>query len=321
MEFLKFLKQAHMTDLNKYIKYSDNNYKLYHGETVSIMKLIPDDNFNCIFSDPPYNLSNDGITCQNGQMIKLNKGDWDKSQGFENDVNFHRSWITECFRILKPGGSMWVSGTYHSIYQCGYIMQEMGFWILNNIVWYKPNASPNLACTRFTASDETIIWATKPGKDYTFNYDLIKYGELFDDPLKKMNSQMRSVWCIPTTPPSEKTFGFHPTQKPRKLLDRIVLSSTNIGDSILDPFNGSGTTGVTSLAFGREYTGIDLNEEYLDLTKQRIDGLNLEFEMNKLNEQLKLSQLKSEDNKVKNKQNREENMENSSLDDLFDVSE
>lgn len=277
-------------------------YNLINDNCIERMAHFDDGLFSCIFADPPYNLSNNGITCQNGKMVRLDKGEWDRSKGFVNDVDFHRQWLTQCFRILKPGGSFWVSGTYHSIYQCGYLMQEMGFWILNNIVWFKPNASPNLACSRFTASDETIIWATKPGADYTFNYDLMKYGKFDDDPLNKLDLQMRSVWCIPTTPPSEKTFGQHPTQKPRALLNRIILSSTNEGDMVLDPFNGSGTTGVTSVAFGREYTGIDLNPDYIEITRQRIENINVESEMAFLTEQIYISNIKTEENKIKNKE-------------------
>ncbi|MDD2230359.1 MAG: site-specific DNA-methyltransferase [Candidatus Cloacimonetes bacterium] len=224
-----------------------------------------------IFADPPYMLSNDGFTCQNGRMVKVNKGKWDKSKGFEEDAVFHESWISECRRVLKPEGTIWISGTYHSIYQCGYILQKLGFHILNDIAWFKPNAAPNLSCRFFTASHETVLWARKDkGAKHTFNYETVKNGIYAEDPLKKPNTQMRSVWSIPTPRPNEKTQGKHPTQKPIALLKRIVESSTKDGDIILDPFNGGGTTGIASLMVGnRKYIGCEIDQGYIELTIKR----------------------------------------------------
>ena len=180
-------------------------------------------------------------------MVSVNKGDWDKSKGFKDDYDFHHKWLEAAKRVLKPGGTLWVSGTYHSIYQCGHALQSLGYHILNDISWFKPNAAPNLSCRFFTASHETLIWARKdPKGKHKFNYDAMKNGNWNGDFLKKQNMQMRSVWAIGTPKPEEKKFGKHPTQKPHELLKRIVLASTNKGDIVLDPFAGSSTTGIAA---------------------------------------------------------------------------
>lgn len=248
-----------------------DSYTLYHGDCLKVLETLPEDSVDLVFADPPYNLSNDGVTCQNGRMVSVNKAKWDKSQGFETDVAFHDAWITACQRILKPDGSLWISGTYHSIYICGFLLQKHRFHLLNDIEWFKPNASPNLSCRYFTASHETLLWArpTKQGK-HTFNYTEMKEGDFSEDAFKKPGKQMRSVWSIPTTPKREKTFGRHPTQKPERLLERIVLASSSEGDLILDPFVGSGTTGVAALKHGRHFIGIDNESEYLAMTIKRI---------------------------------------------------
>ncbi|MCG3662652.1 site-specific DNA-methyltransferase [Aliarcobacter butzleri] len=252
--------------------YSENGIKLYLSDTLELLKSMPDNYVDMVFSDPPYNLSNNGITCHSGKMVSVNKGDWDKSKGIMDDFNFHNQWITECKRILKPNGTLWISGTYHSIYQCGFSLQLNDFKILNEIVWFKPNASPNISCRYFTASHETIIWAKKDKKSkHIFNYEKMKFGEWHKkDIIKNKDKQMRSVWSIPTPPKREKEFGKHPTQKPEELLKRIILSSTNENDLILDPFTGSSTTGVISKKYNREFIGIDYNKDFLELSKKRI---------------------------------------------------
>ncbi|MDR1747846.1 MAG: site-specific DNA-methyltransferase [Spirochaetaceae bacterium] len=221
--------------------YITENESIYNDDCLEVLSRIPEDSIDMIFADPPYMLSNNGFTCQNGRMVNVNKGKWDKSNGFENDIIFHNEWIAACRRILKPEGTIWISGTYHSIYQCGYLLQKNDFHILNDIAWFKPNASPNLSCRFFTASHETLLWARKDKKaKYTFNYEHMKHGNFPEDKLKKENMQMRSVWSIPTTPKQEKEYGKHPTQKPVSLLTRIVTASTKPGDIVLDPFNGGG---------------------------------------------------------------------------------
>ncbi|HHL43904.1 MAG TPA: site-specific DNA-methyltransferase, partial [Hellea balneolensis] len=221
------------------------------------------------------NLSNDGFTCKGGRMVSVNKGAWDKSAGPIEDMAFHREWIAACHRKLKPGGTIWISGTYHSIYQCGWALQEGGWHILNEICWFKPNASPNLSCRMFTASHETLIWArTNKKHKHVFNYQDMKNGEWHEgDQLKKDAKQMRSVWSIPLTKKSEKRFGKHPTQKPEALLDRIVLAASQPGDVILDPFCGSGTTGVVAVRHGRRFIGVDMDGQFLEtLARPRIEA-------------------------------------------------
>ncbi len=254
---------------------------LYVGDCLEIMSRFPDNYVDMIFADPPYMLSNDGFTCHAGRMVKVNKGDWDKSNGFEADFKFHETWISECRRILKPQGTIWISGTNHSIYQCGYLLQKLNFHILNDIAWFKPNAAPNLACTTFAHSHETLLWARKDKKArHIYNYELMKYGIFSGDKLKVPQKQMRSVWSIPTPPAEEKIFGKHPTQKPISLLTRIILASTNEGNLILDPFNGGGTTAIAAKIIGkRKFIGIDINEEFIDLSIKRLKNFNLQMSL------------------------------------------
>ncbi len=250
--------------------FSKDNFVLYHGDSINLLSQLSPDSIDMIFADPPYNLSNGGFSVHAGRMVSVNKGDWDKSKGFEDDYAFHHLWLEACRRVLKPHGTLWVSGTYHSIYQCGHALQSLGYHILNDIAWFKPNASPNLSCRFFTASHETIIWARKEKKaKHTFNYELMKEGNWPEDHLKKPGLQMRSVWSMGTPRPDEKKFGKHPTQKPLDLLKRIVLASTNKNDVILDPFTGSSTTGLAAVINDRKFIGIDLEKNYLDLSIKR----------------------------------------------------
>jgi site-specific DNA-methyltransferase (adenine-specific) len=251
--------------------FEDDRFKLLKGDCLMLLLKMKENSVDMIFADPPYNLSQGSFSCQNGKMVSVKKGDWDMSKGIENDFAFHNLWIKECKRVLKPNGSIWISGTYHSIYQCGFSLQSNGYHILNDVAWLKPNAAPNLSCRFFTASHETLIWARKSKEaKHTFNYQEMKNGEWHEkDIIKKEGKQMRSVWSIGTTKPIEKINGKHPTQKPEDLLKRIILASTNKGDLILDPFNGSGTTGIVANLFNRRYIGIEQEQEYLNLTKRR----------------------------------------------------
>ena len=256
--------------------FSENNFVLYNGDSLNLLKELPENSIDMIFADPPYNLSNGGFTVHAGRMVSVNKGDWDKSNGFAKDYEFHYKWMEACKRVLKPHGTLWVSGTYHSIYQCGHALQSLGYHILNDISWFKPNASPNLSCRYFTASHETLIWARKDKKaKHIFHYSLMKNGNWPEDQLKKPGLQMRSVWAMGTPKPEEKKFGKHPTQKPIDLLKRIVLASTNEGDVVLDPFTGSSTTGLASILNNRKFTGIDNGKDYLDLSIKRLNDLGL----------------------------------------------
>ena len=251
--------------------FEDTIFVLYHGDCISILSQLPANSIDMIFADPPYNLSNNGFSLHAGKRVSVNKGAWDKSRGFKDDYNFHYRWLDACQRALKPEGSLWVSGTYHSIYQCGYALQALGYHILNDIAWFKPNGSPNLSCRYFTASHETLIWARKDKKaKHFFNYDLMKNGKWLEDFIKKPNLQMRSVWAIYPPKKSEKKFGKHPTQKPVELLKRIVLASTKLNAVILDPFTGSSTTGIASATIGkRKFIGIDTEKEFLNMSIKR----------------------------------------------------
>ena len=250
--------------------YSHKNFRLYHGDSLEILKEIPSECVDMIFADPPYFLSNGGFTVHAGKMVSVNKGEWDKSQGYENDLASYDAWIKEAKRILKPNGTIWISGTYHSIYLCGYTLIANDYKILNDIAWHKPNAAPNLSGRYFAASHETLIWAAKSKKSkHTFNYDLMRNSEWPKDFIKNPGKQMRSVWAISTPCPAEKVHGKHPTQKPLNLLERVVLSSTKEGELILDPFTGSSTTGIAAHKWGRKFVGIDNNKDYLDLSIKR----------------------------------------------------
>ena len=275
--------------MDKYLFYKNNNIRLYNTNCLDLLKQIPDNTFDMVFADPPYFLSNGTFTCQNGRMVSVKKGNWDIGKTAEENFKFHLEWLKECKRLLKPNGTLWVSGTYHSIYQCGYALQLLNYHILNDIAWLKPNASPNLSCRFFTASHETLIWARKDKKGkHTFNYEAMKNWE---DNYKKeikcthcgkvdryeilheKGNQMRSVWAINTPKKEEKIFGKHPTQKSLDLLRRIIVASTNENDLVLDPFAGSCTTGVACKIYGRKFVGIDVEREYLEVGKKRIESV------------------------------------------------
>jgi site-specific DNA-methyltransferase (adenine-specific) len=252
--------------------FDDNNFCLYNGSCLDVIKSFPDCHFDMVFADPPYFLSNGGLTVHAGKMVSVNKGKWDQSKSAVEDFEFHLNWIKEVRRVLKPEGTIWISGTYHSIYQCGYALQLESYHILNDVSWFKPNASPNLSCRFFTASHETLIWARKDKKaKHYFNYDLMKNGDWAGDLIKKPNLQMRSVWSINPPKPYEKIFGKHPTQKPIALLKRCILASCKSGGVILDPFCGSSTTGIATIICGddRKFIGIDMEKDYLDLSIKR----------------------------------------------------
>jgi len=279
---------------------------LYRGNCFELLDAIaakyPEGRFDCIFADPPYFLSNGGITCHAGRMVKVDKGDWDKSRGPELNHEFNLEWLRRCQRVLKPNGTIWVTGTHHVIFSIGFAMQQLGFKILNDIAWEKPNPPPNLSCRYFTHSTETIIWAAKNEKSkHTFNYAAMKAvtgkqmktvwrrgefalvgtsyqpipaGNLPDTPVGESPAppeDMGSIWTIPPPSGDEKTFGKHPTQKPIALVERCLLASTNEGDLVLDPFLGSGTTAVACIRLKRRCIGIDMDGAFVALAAKRVD--------------------------------------------------
>ncbi len=259
--------------------FSDGCFTLYLGDSLKLLGKMPKESAHMVFADPPYGLSNGGATCQGGNWQSVDKGKWDKSKGVRHDFNFHQRWIKEAADVLCDHGSMWVSGTYHSIYACGFALQMEGLKILNDICWFKSNASPNLSCRYFTASHETLIWALKnPKARHTFHYQEMKNGEWHkDDRLKKEGRQMRSVWQLSKAGSKEKKEGKHPTQKPLKLLKRVILATTNPGELVIDPFAGSSTTGLMAYATGRYYIGFEQEEEFLELSVKRYQALKQEL--------------------------------------------
>jgi site-specific DNA-methyltransferase (adenine-specific) len=254
----------------KQLYFEAEDFILYQGDSLKLLKQFEEKKFELIFADPPYFLSNDGKTCKSGQWETVNKGKWDKSQGFHEDLSFTESWLQEAHRLLNDDGSIWISGTMHIIYKVGFLLEKIGFDIINDIIWFKPNAPPNLSCRYFTHSHEILLWARKSEEsNHTFNYESMKHWNNPKDKLKNRDKQMRSVWSIPLLSKSEKEFGSHPTQKPIELLTRIILASSNEGDLVLDPFVGSGTTGIACNFFNRKFIGIDIDKKYLDLSIKR----------------------------------------------------
>jgi site-specific DNA-methyltransferase (adenine-specific) len=240
-----------------------HHLSLYHGDCLQILAAMPPDCVDLIFADPPYFLSNGGITCHAGKMVSVNKGAWDRSRGAAENHEFNLSWLAAAQRVLKPNGSIWVSGTAHVIHSVGFAMQQLEFKLLNDISWVKPNPPPNLSCRYFTHATETIIWAAKnKNSRHTFNYKLMR--EL------NAGKQMKSVWTIPPPESWEKRFGKHPTRKPVALLDPILRASSNEGDLVLDPFAGSGTTILAALRLRRFTIGIEFEDSSLSLALSRV---------------------------------------------------
>jgi site-specific DNA-methyltransferase (adenine-specific) len=240
-----------------------HHLRIYQGDCLDILAQIPPSSVDLVFADPPYFLSNGGITCHAGKMVSVKKGSWDVSQGPDANHAFNKSWLAAYQRVLKPNGAIWVSGTAHVIHSVGFAMQQLNFKLLNDISWVKPNPPPNLSCRYFTHATETIIWAAKDKKSrHTFNYKLMKE--------TNRGKQMKSVWEIKPPETWEKKFGKHPTQKPVALLERILLASTNEGDTVLDPFLGGGTTLLTAFRLRRRAIGCELSLEYINLSIRRL---------------------------------------------------
>lgn len=242
------------------------------GDCIEMMKTLPARSIDVIFADPPYNLQLGGdLSRPDNSEVKGVVEDWDKFSSFSAYDKFCREWLLEAKRLLKDDGTIWVIGSYHNIFRLGALMQDLGFWILNDIVWRKTNPMPNFRGRRFTNAHETMIWASKTeNSKYRFNYDAMK--ALNED------LQMRSDWTLPICTGSErlkKSSGekAHPTQKPEALLHRVILSSTNTGDVILDPFFGTGTTGAVAKKLGRDFIGIERDQEYRSYAQERIDSI------------------------------------------------
>lgn len=256
-------------------------WALLPGDSLHLLPRLPARSVDLVFADPPYLLSNGGTTCHNGKRTSVNKGAWDESRGVLQDHAFHMEWLSACQRVLKESGTLWVSGTQHVIFSIGFALQELRFRILNSVTWYKPNAAPNLACRFFTHSAELLIWASplrRAPLPHVFNYKSMKsvtghqmrdVWELADRPEA---DKRLVVWGIPTPGPREKVHGRHPSQKPLALLERVLAASTIPGALVLDPFCGSGTTGVAAIAAGRRFIGIEQDRDYIALASRRLRG-------------------------------------------------
>ena len=245
---------------------------IHQGDCIQILSSLPDQSVDMIFADPPYNLQLQGeLTRPNDTRVDGVDDNWDKFESFKSYDDFCKQWLTQARRVLKKDGSIWVIGSYHNIFRLGCGLQDLGYWILNDIIWRKTNPMPNFRGRRFTNAHETLIWAAKsPDSKYCFNYDSMK--ALNED------LQMRSDWTLPLCTGQERlknTEGqkAHPTQKPQSLLYRVILASTKPGDVVLDPFFGSGTTGAVAKYLGRDYIGIEMDDNYIKIARQRIDNV------------------------------------------------
>ena len=245
---------------------TDNDFTLYHGDVIGTLAKIRQHKFDMIFADPPYFLSNGGISVQAGKMVSVNKGEWDKSQGRSADRLFTFNWLKACREVMTESATIWVCGTFHNIFTAADVLSELNFKMLNAVTWQKTNPPPNLSCRYFTHSTELLVWARKEKRiPHYYNYDLMH--KISGD------RQMTDVWRMPAIAPWEKTCGKHPTQKPLALVVRAILASTKEHDRILDPFAGSGTTGIAARLTNRSFTGIDIEAKYLSVAAQRHDLL------------------------------------------------
>lgn len=251
-----------------YYKSVNKDFTLVNGDCVPILESF-DFKFDMIFADPPYFLSNGGVSVRSGKVVCVDKGEWDKAPSVEFIDEFNRRWLMACKRKLKDDGTIWISGTHHNIFSVADQLSELGFKILNVVTWNKTDPPDNVSHRVFKHSAEYIIWAKKSKRaQHRYNYEL----------MRQLNNgkQMTDVWRMPAVAKWEKSCGKHPTQKPLSLLSRIILASTKEGDWVLDPFNGSGTTGVAASLLGRKYLGIDIDSEYLELASKRREELENE---------------------------------------------
>ena len=241
---------------------SDNrDFTIVHGDCFDVLPQF-DFKFDMIFADPPYFLSNGGISYQAGKVVCVDKGEWDKGGSPESIMEFNRTWLSLCREKLKDNGTIWISGTHHNIFSIANVLTELGYKILNVITWAKTNPPPNISCRFFTYSTEFIIWARKcPKVPHKYNYELMK---AIND-----GKQMTDVWRLPAIARWEKSCGKHPTQKPLALLTRIILASTDEHDWILDPFAGSSTTGIAANLCNRRFLGIENEEPFIKISRAR----------------------------------------------------
>lgn len=246
----------------------DNSFNLIHGDSFEILPKFNNE-FDLIFADPPYFLSNDGLSIQSGKIVSVNKGTWDKGKNINEIDDFNLKWLDLAKSALKDSGSIMVSGTYHNIFSIGNALQKLGYKILNIITWQKTNPPPNFSCRYLTHSTEQIIWARKSEKHkHIFHYELMKF--------LNGDKQMKDVWEFPAIAPWEKTCGKHPTQKPLALLVRLILMASDSKNVICDPFAGSATTGIAANLLGRNFVGIEKEQEFIKIALARKAKLEIE---------------------------------------------
>lgn len=260
-DFCYFDVDVCIEDAHPFYQSKSKDFTLYYGDCLELLPLLKE-KVDVVFADPPYFLSNGGISVQSGKIVSVNKGEWDKGIPVDEMHAFNMKWIGLCRDILTDNGTIWVSGTYHNIFSVANALTSLGFKILNVITWAKTNPPPNISCRYFTYSTEFIIWARKMAKvPHYYNYELMKH--------INGDKQMTDVWRLPAIAPWEKTCGKHPTQKPLSLMSRIILASTKQGDKVLDPFCGSGTTGIAANLLERNFVGIEREWEYVEMSQRR----------------------------------------------------
>ena len=261
-----------MTEMVNYLNSIED--KIVLGDCIEVLNQMPEESVDLIFADPPYNLQLAGeLLRPNNSKVMGVDNDWDQFNSFKDYDEFSRKWLKACQRVLKQTGSLWVIGSYHNIFRIGSVLQDLGFWILNDIIWRKTNPMPNFRGRRFTNAHETLIWCGKNSstKGYTFNYDS----------MKSLNEglQMRSDWLLPLCTGAERLkrngHKAHPTQKPESLISRVILSTSKPGDLIVDPFSGSGTTAAVAKRFSRQFIGIEQSKEYVEISRQRLQAVQV----------------------------------------------
>ena len=236
---------------------------IINGDCFEILPQIPAGSVDLVFADPPYFLSGGGTTCQAGKRVSVNKGDWDVPTTPDEMHEFNRRWISECLRVLRPGGSIWICGTHHNIHSCGFALQQLGARILNDAIWIKTSPTPNLGCRCLTHAHETLIWAAKEGAHHTYNYGEMRSRDGY-------GRQLKSVWQLYRPRVDEYAHGKHPTQKPEALVERVLLATSRPGDLVVDPFAGSGAMAVVAKRTGRRFVVIEKDSVWAIVAEQRV---------------------------------------------------
>src|SRR5574344_1588926 len=261
--------------LKPYFQSKRGDFTLYKGDSRTLLSQMPVRPVDMVFADPPYFLSNGGFSVQSGKCVSVNKGEWDKSHGLASDTEFNFEWIKACRERMSESATIWICGTFHNIFSVATVLSELDFRILNAVTWQKTNPPPNLSCRFFTHSTEILLWARKQKRvPHYYNYDLMH--QLAGD------RQMTDVWRLPAIGRWEKTCGKHPTQKPLALLTRIILACTDEGDWVMDPFSGSGTTGIAANLCGRRFCGIEREEEFCRMAmarREEIENLRIKADL------------------------------------------